>query len=219
MPGYDRWATERKYAQSMAVYVSAGRLRAAVERLAASRAHQRLVDFLILKRAMRRGESETVRLSTRDEVFTTSIDDLMKCSPPDREDWPGQPLINVFGTGRHGDKGYRSQKYYSNGTAVTVPRWPMVEIVAEGPRVVRLSASYGEGLADFLLVGSGGAKPGLGDAALWYFRFEDLEGRFGSNPTDQQLVEGFVQGMGLTDAELAALFESEGGSLSAQSLE
>jgi hypothetical protein len=192
----------------MAVFVSAARLRGAVERLAGSRATQRLVDFLILKRAMQSGGTDSVRLSTRDEIFTQSIGDLMKCAPPDRSDWQGQPLINVFGTGRHGDKGYRSQKYYSNGTAVTVPRWGMMEIVSEGPRIVRLQATYENGLEDFLLVGSGGPKPRLLDAAVWYFRFHDLEDRFGSTPTEEQIVRGFVQDLGLTDAEVQALFES-----------
>lgn len=192
----------------MAVFISAERLRGAVERLASSRATQRLVDFLILKRAMRRGESDSVRLSTKDEVFTGSIDDLMRCAPPSRDEWQGQPLINVFGTGRHGDKGYRSQKYYSNGTAVTVPRWSMMEIVSEGPRVVRLDSTYEEGLEDFLLVGSGGPKPRLVDSATWFFRFHDLEDRFGSTPTDEQLVEGFVADLGLTDQEVLTLFES-----------
>ena len=194
----------------MAVFVSAERLRGAVERLASSRATQRLVDFLILKRAMRRGDDDTVRLSTKDEVFTGSIDDLMRCAPPDREEWQGPPLINVFGTGRHGDKGYRSQKYYSNGTAVTVPRWSMMEIVSEGPRVVRLSPSYQDGLEDFLLVGSGGPKPQVVDAATWYFRFQDLEERFGSTPTDEQLLEGFLQDLGLTEEEVNVLFEANG---------
>lgn len=192
----------------MAVFISADRLVNAVERLAASRATQRLVDFLILKRAMRRGDSDSVRLSTKDEVFTGSIDDLMRCAPSGRDEWQGQPLINVFGTGRHGDKGYRSQKYYSNGTAVTVPRWSMMEIVSEGPRVVQLDSSYEEGLEDFLLVGSGGPKPRLVDAATWFFRFHDLEDRFGSAPTDEQLVEGFVTDLGLTDQEVLTLFEA-----------
>ena len=194
----------------MAVFVSAERLRGAVERLASSRATQRLVDFLILKRAMRRGDADSVRLSMKDDVFTGSIDDLMRCAPPDRQDWQGQPLINVFGTGRHGDKGYRSQKYYSNGTAVTVPRWSMMEIVSEGPRVVQLNPSYQDGLEDFLLVGSGGPKPQLADAAIWYFRFQDLQDRFGSTPTDEQLVEGFVQDLGLTEEEVSVLFEANG---------
>nr|WP_240974891.1 AAA family ATPase [Arthrobacter sp. SF27] len=51
-----------------------------------------------------------------------------------------------------------------------------------------------------------GELPRLSDAATWWFRFTDLEPRFGSEPSFEKLTDGFKQDFGLTGLEATTLF-------------
>src|SRR5262249_36536021 len=112
------------------------------------------------------------------------------------------PLINVFGTSGHDDRGFRTEKYRSNGTAVTVPRWrEVIDIVSERPRVIRLRDGYLNKLAPLLLKG-GGERPEAADAAVWFFRHRDVNG-IGQMA---DLVARFAKEIALSQDEKAALF-------------
>src|SRR5689334_18753824 len=120
------------------MYLSTDRLVLAIDRLGRSCATQRLVDFLILKRAMVLASEAAVHLSKNDPHLNQAIRDLMETRPgaagDQREEFP---YINVFGTDGHASKGYRSKKYPSNGTAVTVPGWePLIRTSGQKPRDV-----------------------------------------------------------------------------------
>jgi hypothetical protein len=55
-----------------------------------------------------------------------------------------------------------------------------------------------------------GEKPRLLDTAVWWFRFTDLEERFGNEPLPAQLVQAFIEDFDFTATEIAALFEPMG---------
>src|SRR5437016_6051428 len=123
----------------MPKFISASRLKQAVERLGSSSALQRFVDLLVLKRALRRIELDksvkrkgAVVLSLNNPDFTGAIDDVMAWSTGGSDESTDLefPYINIFGTSSHEDLGYRSDKYPSNGTAVTVASPPWRSITA-----------------------------------------------------------------------------------------
>jgi hypothetical protein len=192
------------------MYLSADRLRLAVERLGSSCATQRLVDFLILKRAIVFSGSPSVELSKNDPHLVQAICDLMEthqgaASNPNEE----FPYINIFGTENHSSKGYRSRKYPSNGTAVTVPGWSdVIKTAGQKPRIATFKAGYVKNLASLMLKAHG-SMPMLIDAAVWFHRFRPLPPM--QNPVlfCRQLIERFLNETGVTDYESRILFEDQ----------
>jgi hypothetical protein len=140
----------------VSVFLSPERLSDAVGRLQGSAARSRLVDYLILRRALvlgaARGSSRDgilggqVILSMRDEAFMQAMYELaavarapdVDTSAPARlydldvvaQDldlqWSGLPYFQVFGTAGEIEHGYRTRKYRSNGTADTVTKGPFI---------------------------------------------------------------------------------------------
>lgn len=217
----------------MPKYLSGPRLRRAVVALGSSGAHKRFAEFLIIKRALvrtgqsirdaradqpaavenRRKREGYVILSTQNADLTGAIDDLMawNLGPAAIEDNGEFPFLNVFGTAGHDDKGYRLAKYVSNGLAVTVasPPWRKItELEGERPREIRLKDGYVDALTEFLIK-RGGSKPRTEDAAVWYFRGQDVS-RVVTEDYEASmlgLISAFRHALGLTDAETAALFD------------
>lgn len=141
----------------MSLYVASERLSEAVERLQASAAKSRLVDYLILRRALVLGAPAgvdreamlqgQVTLSMRDEPFmqamyeiaasarTPTVDSAASSTIYDLETlsqsvdlaWQGQPYFQVLGTAGETEHGYRTKKYRSNGTADTVTKSVFVQ--------------------------------------------------------------------------------------------
>lgn len=192
-------------------YLSTKTLREAVLRLGSSRASKGFVDFLIVKRGIKLSDSDKVATGTRSEELQQATTELMAVDPADEDDVERpNPFINVFGTRSHGDNGYRSSKYRSNGTSVTVPRWMDVfDVVSRGPAVVRFKDDYLEHVEDRVLTSINDPRPHILDAAQWLFRFADLgEGGFElSEDLDGQLVDRFIDEMGLSQEEIQRLFE------------
>lgn len=200
----------------MSAYITAERLAEAVKRLSDSRAKPAMGDFLILKRAMVVGDDTAVKLSTRDDSFKSAINDIMSTtSTPDVAPARLPPVINVFGTARAENKGYRKGRYVTNGTAVTVPGWPIIEEIARDPRVVRFRENYIDSLPGIVLVKESKAvnKPRLDDVAMWFYRFTDLEVLgAGKVPTLEALLDTMVlDDLGLTWPEVHQLFETPEG--------
>ena len=69
---------------------------------------------------------------------------------------------------------------------------------------------------------AGKQSPTLTDAAIWYHRADDLEARFGAvadtAQLEDQLCESFIKQLGLTDKEIAAIFDAQARQLSDQQL-
>lgn len=190
-------------------FVSADDLKVSVQRLGTSRASKGFVDFLIVKRGLSVSGSDRLAMGVRSQALQQATDELMACKP-EVED-AGNPFINVFGTGNHSDHGYRSPKYRSNGTSVTVPRWTDVfDVVARGPAVVKLLPDYLENLTSHVLTTIDAPLPQLSDAAVWYHRFTDLGEKGFDLESDllKQMVEDFTEALGLAEEELELLFET-----------
>jgi hypothetical protein len=209
----------------MASYLSAETIKAAVQRLIDSRAKSGLVDFLVLKRALSRAEANEIPFSSTDANFTGAMSDLAATYPtgiglatPARF----RPFVKVFGTA--GAEKYVTKKWLTNGPADTLsgPKWnPVVQIEGSNPRRGSLKVDIEPHLAGLLLK-AGDRMPALTDAAIWYHRPDDLEARFGSvadgSQLDERLRESFIQQLGLTDEEVAALFDAEARPLDNQPL-
>ena len=100
-----------------------------------------------------------------------------------------------------------------HGPAISGAAWRgVVDLVGERPRSGRLSSAYVTGLGDLLLK-AGSRLPSLVDAAIWFHRADDLDVRFGtvrdSASLETKLRDSFVKELGLTDAEIAVLFDRE----------
>lgn len=227
----------------MSVFLSAERISEAVARLQASAAKSRLVDYLILRRALVLGAAPDaerdailagqVTLSMLDEPFmkamyemaasarTPTVDQAAPSTVYDLEalaqtidlGWQGQPYFQVLGTAGETERGYRTKKYRSNGTADTVTKSVfiqrgLVELVPNTrPRAITPGAgNTPEVLADAFL--GTGDKPRMDDLAVWWHRSTDLQERFGGEPTINQLVEVTMTDLGLAADEVAALFDS-----------
>lgn len=136
----------------MSIYLSAETLAEAVGRLQASSAKSRLVDYLILRRALVLGAEDDaeradmlagqVTLSMKDTVFMQSMYEMAAATRTPASDaaapesvfdaealaqstaggWQGQPYFQVLGTAGETEHGYRTRKYRSNGTADTVTK-------------------------------------------------------------------------------------------------
>jgi len=173
-----------------------------------------MVDFLILKRALRRAQDDKagkhkdmVELSQNNPHLVGAISDLLAWQGDDSE----FPYINVYGTAKHDDRGYRSDKYPSNGTAVTVasPPWRRIaELIGERPRLVKFRDDYVGQLGRFFLKRNGDS-PRLLDSAVWFFRAQDLSPYMAkdSKRTFDRIVKAYGQALGLTAAEIDQLFD------------
>jgi hypothetical protein len=189
----------------MARYLAAEEVKASVQRLQDSRADSSLVDFLILKRAMSINESSRVELSTQDHSFMQAVSEFVQGT-----DAAGTPLwFNPYGTAREVPLGYRTGKYPSNGTAVTVGHWTeLVDVVDRNKaRIVAFKEGYEARLAGRLLVRGDRPLPRLGDAAVWFYRIADLDDIAKGTVEVSDLIASFVASVGLEKTETGVLFD------------
>ena len=193
----------------MAQYISADYLKQVVERLRTCKAQPALTNYLILKRATQLDPDGTVKLSMKDEALRQAISELMACDEPVNLHRPA-PLVNVIGTEGHTDNGYRSGRYYSNGTsdAISSGNWASVrDISGKRPRVAMLKFATPEELQSLLLISNpGNQKPRLDDVAAWMFRHEDVSALTSEKQLNAQamkkLEEELTLRFGLTKDDL-----------------
>ena len=183
----------------MAKFISSSVISSAAHRLIASKARSGFVDFLVLKRALKRSGGDEIPFSSTDADFTGAMRDLAS-SYPDAcgKSAPASvgPFVKVFGTA--GAVKYVTKKWVTNGPADTLsgPKWSaVVEKVGTKPRRAKLQAGY-ESLLHSLVFKADGDTPKLVDAAIWYHRATDLEAQFGTVPVmadlRQLLADSFV---------------------------
>jgi hypothetical protein len=209
----------------MAKFLSSEIIRTATQRLIDSRAKSGFVDFLVFKHALTRASSNEVPFSSTDADFTGAMGALAATYPTGIAHPPPaklRPFVKVFGTA--GAEKYMTKKWRTNGPADTLSgsNWtPVIQIEGSNPRRGSLKAGHENNLAALLLK-SGTQLPALSDAAIWYHRADDLETRFGTVPDvmqlDECLRESFVNELGLTSAEVAALFNTATRPLLGQSM-
>jgi len=176
-----------------------------------------MLHFLIFKRASTRERKPVVSFSTGNPHLRNAVDDLTACALNGTNlphEMRGKPYVNIFGT-KDSAWQYRNAGWRKNGTgpALSGPVWQgIIDIISENPRSGRLSPGYLKKIPDVLLK-KGDALPALTDAAIWYHRADDLESRFGAVPDvaqlDEKLRESFITQLGLTDEEIAALFDAD----------
>lgn len=207
----------------MAQYLTAEIIKAAANRLIDSRARDGMVHFLLFKRALVRANANDVAFSSNDEHFTGGMRDLGGTYPegtgfvaPPRV----SPFVKVFGTA--GAEKYVSGRWTTNGPAdaLSGPRWSaVVQINGNRPRRGSFRPDY-ETHLQALLLKAGRHLPCLSDAATWYHRSTDVEARFGvmndSVELNRHLKDSFAEDLGLTEGEIAALFDAETESLTVQ---
>jgi hypothetical protein len=209
----------------MTSYLSAETIKESVQRLIDSRAKSGFIDFLVLKRALSRIVANEVSFSSTDVNFTGAMSDLAGTYPigirlanPSKT----KPFVKVFGTA--GAEKYITKKWLTNGPADTLSgsNWnTVVQIKGSKPRRGSLKIDHHLHLA-VLLLKAGDQLPALIDAAIWYHRAEDLEARFGAvtdtTQLDERLRASFIKQLGLTDEEIAEIFDVQARPLDGQLL-
>lgn len=210
----------------MAQYLTPEIIKAASQRLIDSRARDGLVHFLVLKRSLVRANANDVAFSSNDEHFTGGMRDLAGTYPPETglvAPAGIYPFVKVFGTA--GADKYVSGRWTTNGPAdaLSGPRWSaVVQIHGNRPRRGSFKPDYQAHLPGLLLK-AGHQMPCLIDAAIWYHRAVDLEASFGSvrdaAQLDESLRESFIEHLGLTDQEVATLFDAGAEPFNAKPLE
>ena len=205
----------------MTNFLSLETIKAAVERLGQSRANSSLVDYLIFKRALVLANEEAqvpgtvtqVKTGVRSPHFVSAVNKLTRI---DEEGSSQTPYYSPFGAWRDSGKGYKSQKFPSNGPSVTVSGWsarpdPPLQVVDDTkPKEFQIAEPNSGALRRFFLVEENVTtkaklKPHLGDLAIWWKRSQS----FDSEVDISRLVEQTVEDLNLTAIEIATLFEAD----------
>lgn len=201
----------------MAIYLSAARLRRALSSLGRSRVKQgRLFDFLIVKRTLAIKSEDSVAITTTEPAYVSALEEIGSVRNSAGEYVNEKyPYLNIYATDES-RSGYRSAKYKSNGTNSTIAGDPwqrhVIQFDEAKPRRMSLQAGYEAHLADLLLTGNDKEPlPNLTETAIWYFRDQDLEAILGSEVATRErllrLTGEFVSRVGLTNAEISAIFD------------
>jgi hypothetical protein len=176
---------------SMALYLTGDRLQLAVARLRESRAASGLINFFILKRALAFDPPDGfVRFSTKDRFLQQAIDELTWW-PATKDDAAARPFANVFGSINAKNKGTMVARYRSNGPGDTLRNRAWEKVVetkqAEDSLAAKLTPTYLAGLQkQTLMQDKKRLMPRLDDAAVWYFRRQDIEPLIGVTPRNGQ---------------------------------
>lgn len=213
----------------MPLFLSTQTIKGAVDRLSGAATRISFTDFLIFKRALQisklearmngKPEPDTVVTGTKSKSFVQSIEELTLRVPRGTSDPKdiNHPYYLPFGSQTDPTHGYRSSKYPSNGSSDTVSRWqsrsttPIVLVPGTSPKEYKFVFRSKKELEAFFIKGVSDSgvneKPNIIDAAIWWFRFSDLESKLTTtSPTDKDLVKGFIEDTGLSDEEIAGLF-------------
>lgn len=206
----------------MSIFFSEERLRTAVERLGSCRAHARLTDFFIFKRALvlsrgsagtEHGTSSPVVTGTLSVPFTQAIDEWCR-SEKSASAASDNPYFAPIGTKRDKTRGYRTAKFPSNGTSDTISRWPgrpgspLRLVEGSKPKAYEPEPQTIDELNKFFLVrgaDNNSELPRLSDLIVWWNRFEDLENQIGGNFEFSELADSFIEALDLRPAELALI--------------
>lgn len=201
----------------MPKFLTAERLRKAVDALADTQAKGALMDFLVVKRTLALKGENTVALATGEEAFVkatcelASVYNVLRPSAAAERQYFIPFTINT-------DKGaFRKGKWLSNGTGSTIGGtvWANVISIHGGPpRRAGLATDYESHLADVMLKEATRStpKPSLGELAIWTYRHFDIEPILGGTPNPirrgELLQEKLIADLALSPTEIAVLFDT-----------
>lgn len=203
----------------MALYLAPDLIKHAVDRLRASRAQPKLLDYLIFRRALVNsgGPGAQVVTGMASQPFQQAIREWA-CIRPGTA--PAPHFFNPFGSASAADNGFRSDKYPSNGPSDTASGWaaslatpPFVAVPGSSPRAFAFVAIPGSELEKAFLRAEGtdpdkNKKPRLADAAVWWLRDRDLEELGLTSQAElSDLISTLRSQVGLSNAEESALFD------------
>lgn len=213
----------------MDLYLSQQTLKAAVDRLSIASMQTSLADYLIFKRALQNvrtaartyGNEEPTEVVTgiRSEPYVQAIEEMTLRLPRDAKNQKDveNPYYLPFGSRRDTTLGYRTKKYPSNGSSDTATRWqsragkPLAQVPGSSPKAFQFESRTQAELESFFSIQNAadnfsGEKPRLLDTAIWWFRFTELNARFGKEPAAQELIDAMISDLGLNEVERQALF-------------
>lgn len=203
----------------MALYLPPDLIKQAVDRLGASRAQPKLLDYLIFRRALINsgGQGAQVVTGMTSPPFQQAIREWARVRP---DTGPAPHFFNPFGSARANDNGFRSDKYPSNGPSDTASGWatslaspPFVAVPGSSPRAFTFVAIPGTELEKAFLRAEvtdpdKNKKPRLADSAIWWLRTRDLESLGLTDQTElSELVATLRSEVGLSSVEESALFD------------
>ncbi|MDV6314593.1 hypothetical protein R3Q15_22435 [Gordonia amicalis] len=189
----------------MPKYLAGAEIRHAVEQLERSSAKGRLCEFLIGVRALRLAGVDQTAVAESVPVFIQALEEFTRWTSDDEAD---SPYFNPFG----GQAGFKSRKFRSNGPSNTMHGWATqanspFEILNTRPKSIKRRTLSSTQLRAFLIQSRrDNDRPRLIDAAVWFYRSTDLEGKDGTTP-DRSALEGrFVTDLGLDEDDISAVF-------------
>jgi hypothetical protein len=199
----------------MAIYLSAERIEAAINRAGNSKGKAALLDFLIVKRTFKITSKPAVAIVESEPAFIRALNELAGCG--DRAGQPPRPeqaYLNIFAITDQ-RQGFRNARYSSNGTNTTISGNPWREVISlstDKPRRARFQPDYEDHIENLLLSRSAHEPlPSLDDVAIWYHRRADVEGvingAVGARRRLQRLRANFVAQIGLIPDEIRRLFD------------
>ncbi len=201
----------------MPAFLTAQRLRVAIEALADTRAKGALVDFLVVKRTLAIKGTSAVAIAESEPAFVQAAREFSSVTNTTSISHKAEKaFFNVFASNET-RAGFRTGKWISNGTNSTIARpvWGRVfALSSDSPRKASLVPGYEQHVADLLLkeAQQSTPKPKLAESAIWNYRHVDIEPIIGTE-TDparrSQLLEArFTADYGLTHSEIAELFDT-----------
>lgn len=202
----------------MAKYLTANRIKAAIESLSDTKGKVALIDFLILKRTLFIKKTTSVAITQGEPAYIKATIELAGVWNKEKIDIKApKEFFNVFAS-QDSKKGFRSGKYISNGTGSTISNNPwqaIISLTEEKPRVASLKSGYEACLAPLLLrEAPKTAKPHLFEFAIWYSRRIDVKpiftGELDPSLRSKALRDYFVAECGLTETEINILFLDTG---------
>lgn len=196
----------------MPTYLSAERIKKAIEQLGESRAKRTtLFDFLIVKRTLALKGQPSSPIAESEPAFIQALEEMGATSLGD----PHHYYFNPFALRELSKIGYRPIRYRSNGTNSTIAGNPWRDVIrlnGQKPRQASLAPGHEAVLPSFALA-SGERKPlpNLTEVAVWFWRGQDVDQYITNTTTDaerlQRLRDEFVAKTGLTPEEIAAVFD------------
>lgn len=207
-------------------FLTAQRIKFSVTALADTRGKAALLDFLIVKRTLAIKGQPSVAITQGEAAYIQATAELAGVLNKVKIDvGAAKEIFNVFAS-QDTKQGFRSGKYISNGTGSTIggnPWQAIIELSTDDPRRASLRAGHEAHLADLLLKSAKDKKPPLGEVAIFHYRRKDIDAILGSEADPAKrfalLEYRFKAEYGLTDPEIAALFETEGGTIRDEDLQ
>lgn len=197
----------------MAIFLSAKRIARAISQLGQSRAKRTpLFDFMIVKRTLAIKGAVSAAIAESEPAFIQALEEVGATSLGKDDHY----YFNPFASRESDKSGYRPRRYRSNGTNSTISGTPWRDIIvlsSDSPRQASLAPDYDTHLAALALTANKAKPmPNLTEAAVWYWRGQDLDGLLAgvSNVADRltRLTDEFVKRIGFTTAETAVMFDA-----------